>query len=111
MSFKYKIYGLQISSSRRISILPETENLDTDLLVNWGTDPDNTPDEKLNWERILTPDLKRRNGIIFYWAHTPDGVYTKLVYKTETGSMFFLLKPDKKQLWIVYNANDAMSRQ
>ncbi|CAN5306153.1 hypothetical protein BH09BAC6_BH09BAC6_10190 [soil metagenome] len=106
MSFKYKIYGLQISSSRRISILPEADNLDTDLFVNWGTDAGNTPDEQLNWEQILTPDLKRRKGIKFYWAHTPEGVYTKLVYKTETGYMFFLLAPDKKQLWIVHNADE-----
>ncbi len=111
MSFHYKIYGLQVASSRPINLLDERQNRgeETDLFVRWSSAKSETPDESLKWERILTNDLKRRKGISLWTSETANGVYTKLRFMTELSHIDFLLDGAKKNLWITHDRDEAES--
>lgn len=109
MNFHYKIYGLQLSSSRRISILPESVNRHTDLSVIWSTDAAATPGQGLKWQRVLNADLKMRKGISFFSAESDEGVYLKFCFIDKKSDLCFLLGPDKKTLWVIHDKSELES--
>jgi hypothetical protein len=107
MSFQYHIYGLQVASSRQIKLLAEQNSRKTDLTVEWTNKKEETPDINLAWERTLTNDLKKRNGISFWNSESPEGSFKKLRFDTETFYLDFLLEPNKKKLWIIYDTGET----
>ena len=103
MSFDYKIYGLQITSSRKLSLLPEKINTGCDLSIIWTSDENDTPYTGLNWERVMTNGLKYRGGLFVYTAETEQGVVYKLWYQMLND--VYYLSPDTKTLWAVHSKN------
>ncbi len=107
MSYYYRIYGLQITSSRPLSLLPAQPASQLDLSVVWTTDNSKTPDTKLKWNQLLTSELKKRNGITLWRAKDDDGVYTKLRYDTDTAFIDFILDPSRQKLWILHDERES----
>lgn len=107
MSFQYKIYGLRIVSSRRISLLTEQRNGATDLTVYWATDKTETPDAALDWREISTDELKQRNGISLWESKTGAGVFTKLRYETEISNLDFVIDDLRKNLWVIHHTDES----
>lgn len=101
MSFHYKIYGLQVSSSMQITLLEQSDNSDTDLSVMWHTG--SNPYQDLLWEQVQTADLKKRKKISFFIAQTDFGTFSKICYSTPEGNLYFVLSPCKTELWITRN--------
>lgn len=106
MSFQYKIYGLRITSSRRINLLSEQKNSTTDLSVSWTTDKSETPDSIIEWNRISTDEINQRNGISLWESETPSGFFTKLRFNTEFYYIDFLLDDSKKNLWVIHDEKE-----
>jgi lipocalin len=109
MSFQYSLYGLQFDSTLAISILAETVNSRADLTVTWVDNINNTPDRHLNWESIITNELKKRKRLEFFRAYTEEGHYSKVSFINEDYNLDFLLSPDKRQLWIIYDKDEAIN--
>lgn len=109
MSHNYRIYGLHISSSRPLSLLPAQPASHPDLTIQWTTDNSLTPDVSLEWKQILTRELKNRNGITFWRADNKDGTFTKLRYDTESAFIDFLLDPSKQTLWIIHDERESQN--
>lgn len=111
MNFRYKIYGLRLSSSRPIKLLDErqADGEDADLFVHWSSEKSATPDDSLEWERVLTNDLKLKKKISLWTSRAADGVFTKLRFATELAHIDFLLDGAKRNLWITHDSNEAES--
>lgn len=111
MNFRYKIYGLRLKSSRPINLLDERQDgsEETDLFVHWSSGKSGTPDDSLEWKRVLTNDLKRKKRISLWTSETANGVFTKLRFATEISHIDFLLDGAKKNLWITHDPNEAES--
>lgn len=102
MSFQYRIYGLQIESSREIKLLSEQKNEKTDMQVYWTTNAEETPDAKLQWKPVLSKELEQKRNVFLWRAETEEGTYTKLRFNTRIPYIDFLLDASKKRLWIIY---------
>lgn len=109
MKFQYNLYGLHIESSLAISILDESFNSTTDLKVNWVNNFNDTPNENLIWEEVTNSELKKRKRILFYRANIEDGFYSKVCFVNDLYNISFLLGPDKKQLWIIYDKDEDIN--
>lgn len=108
MGFDYRIYGLDINSSKEISLLPASVNTDNDISIYWTTDKSNTPFDSLKWERFTNKGLENRRKLHVFTAETSDGIYYNLNYFTDTGSLLFILSPKQDEIWIVYEENEQM---
>lgn len=108
MSFNYKIYGLQINSSKEIDILPTTLTDTTDLSIHWTTDKNSTPFNSLKWERFLNKGLENRQRLHVFTAESKEGTYHKLNYFTDTGILLFILNPSFDQMWIVHDKKEPI---
>lgn len=106
MSFDYRIYGLNINSSEKISLLPDTANKTTDISIYWTTDESNTPFSTLNWERFINKGLENRKRLHVFTATTDEGTFYNLNYFTDTGSLLFILNPLFDKMWIVYSNDE-----
>lgn len=108
MSFSYYIYGLRLTSSRRINLLSEQFFDQTDLSVEWiDREEQAAAGDNLEWERVLTKDLEKRNGIALWQAAESEGVFKKICFATEHSSLDFLLSPDGKNLRIIYDCRES----
>lgn len=101
MSFHYKIYGLQLSSNREISLLEETGYTAADLSLS--IQPGTCVFPELVWEQVQTADLKKRRSIKFYLGVSESGIFSKTEYLTPEGYICFVLSPDKNEMWISYD--------
>lgn len=108
MSFQYQIYGLRLTSSRKIALLSEKSNAATDLSVFWTVDNTETPDPLLDWKQILTNDLKKRRGISLFRAQIENKIFSKLRFDTEeNGYIEFILSAGDKKLWTIHSQYDT----
>ncbi len=108
MSFNYKIYGLHISSSKEIDILPNIESDSVDLSIYWTTDKNSTPFNALNWQRFLTRGLENRKRLHVFTAQSKEDTYYNLNYFTDTGILLFILNPGFDKLWIIHDDNEPV---
>lgn len=106
MCFDYRIYGMNINSSKKIELLPSTTNINTDLSINWTTDIQTTPFDSLKWERFLNKGLENRRKFHVFKANTSNGTYYNLNYFTDTGAILFILSPKQDEIWIVHDENE-----
>jgi hypothetical protein len=102
MRFFYKIYGLQISSSRQISILADTLASPADIAVDFMEG--HLPDLDLQWQQISTPALEVRETISLLTAETSGGMYTQINYQLRIGRMSLRINPGKSQVWISFES-------
>lgn len=102
MRFFYKIYGLQISSSRQISILADTLASPADIAVDFMEG--HLPDLDLQWQQISTPALEIRETISLLTAETSGGMYTQINYQLRIGRMSLRINPGKSQVWISFES-------
>lgn len=107
MQHYYQVYGLRLQTNRPLSLLPAQPAATPDLVVNWTSDKSQSPDDRLNWEQVLTTELKKRNGITLWRGASSEGVFTKLRYNTAKACVDFLLDPRRQELWIIYSEDDA----
>jgi len=107
MTYHYQLYGLNIESNRELSLLTSVLALPADLIVHWTTTPAESPDPKLQWEPVLTPELQQRRGIELFQAQTSQGSFRKLRYQTPKAQVEFLLAPSQDKLWIIYSEADS----
>jgi hypothetical protein len=103
MGFLYKIYGLRVNSSRKISTLNEIATSCTDLNVDFVENMP-VPFSILSWQQVLTPGLEKRKTISLFNAPTEVGTFYKLHYQTRIGEFSVLINPEKDRVWICYNA-------
>jgi len=106
MGFDYRIYGLEINSSKEISLLPQSVNTGNDIAIHWTTDKKNTPFNSLKWERITNKGLENRRKLHVFTAETSEGIYYNLNYFTDTGILLFILNPARDEIWIVSDENE-----
>ncbi len=106
MGFDYRIYGLNINSSREISLLPASVNTDNDISIYWTTDKSTTPFYSLEWKRFTNKGLEHRRKLHVFIAETSDGIYYNLNYFTDAGILLFILSPEQDEIWIVYDENE-----
>ncbi|MBS1522326.1 MAG: hypothetical protein JST50_15100 [Bacteroidetes bacterium] len=108
MSYCYKIYGLKIKSSRTIELLPEHPDCITDLNIIWTTDED-ALDNELEWQPVVTRQLKEKERIAFFRAETPDGPYFKVCFFTDFGKVALIVDPAKINLLILHDMEVSYS--
>lgn len=108
MSFDYRIYGLNIKSSKEILLLPTTINNTTDVSLYWTTDKDDTPFNSLKWERYINRGLENRRKLHVFTAETSMGIYYNLSYFTDSGMLLFILSPKMDEVWIVTDKKEPM---
>jgi hypothetical protein len=106
MGFDYRIYGLEINSSKEISLLPQSATTGKDIAIYWTTDKKNTPFDSLKWERITNKGLENRRKLHVFTAETSEGIYYNLNYFTDTGILLFILNPAGDEIWIVSDENE-----
>src|SRR5690348_6476414 len=107
MEHYYHVYGLRLQSNRPLSLLRAQPRATADLVVNWTSDKSQSPDARLNWEQVLTAELKQRNGITLWRGTSSEGIFTKLRYNTAKACVDFVLDPRRQELWIIYSEDDA----
>ena len=99
-NFQYRIYGLQILSSRKISVLQETNSPTVDITIEWISGHTMLPFQDLAWESVITPGIEARAVISFFTAQTANGVFYKVSYQIRHGELTFLMNPQKDRVWI-----------
>jgi hypothetical protein len=109
MTFNYRIYGLQIRSTRQIRLLKESRNERIDLEVIWTTDAAETPDNLVSWERVTTKDLSGRKGISLFQSETEQGICSKIYFETDNRKLCFLLGAEKSRVWIIHDKDEPAS--
>lgn len=108
--YQYKLYGLNISSSRKIHLLKESKFLRSDLEVHWEISNLKTPDNTLEWEPIKTDFLEKISTITLWKAKTQNGFFTKVTFEREDReNLNFLLDSHRKKLSIYYREGDPAS--
>src|SRR5215510_4759547 len=108
MAYHYQLYGLHIESNRELSLLPPIPAQQPDLIVHWTSSAAESPDLSLEWEHLLTPELRQRRGIQLFHGRTSQGLFRKLRYLTAKGQVEFLLEPGQDKLWIIYSESDDL---
>lgn len=108
--YQYKIYGLNISSSRNISLLTKTNFSQTDLTVNWNVSTLDTPDNSLEWKPFTTEFLDKINEISIWQIETEKGLLTKVCFvKEENKNINFLLDESREKLRIYHHEKEPES--
>lgn len=102
MRFSYEIYGLQISSSQKISILTEKLASSADLAVDFREG--HLPDLDFEWQSVLTPGLEARETVFLLTAQAAEGTYTQINYQLRYGRMSFRINPEMNQVWVSFES-------
>ena len=109
MNYYYRIYGLSVSSSRKIELLDELPVSGVDLAFTWTTEPASTPDAGLVWQRITTRQLESKERTLFFSAQSEAGTYFKISFTTDHGHLLVLLDPGKTNVYIIHNQDEPAS--
>ena len=109
MNHYYRIYGLSVSSSRKIELLDELPASGVDLAFTWTTEPASTPDAELVWQRITTRQLESKERTLFFSAGSEAGTYFKISFTTDHGHLLVLLDPGKTNVYIIHNQDEPAS--
>jgi hypothetical protein len=107
MSHHYRVYGLHLKTNRPVGLLAAQTADKPDLVVNWRSNGQPSPTEHLKWERVLTAELRQRNGITLWRAPTPAGISTRLRFSTPQGHVEFHLDERQGELWITHSKEDT----
>lgn len=107
MSHHYRVYGLHLETNRAVGLLPAQPADRPDLLVNWSSNGQRSPAADLNWESVLTAELRQRNGITLWRATSAAGVSTRLRFSTPKGYVEFFLDSRQEELWITHSREDS----
>ncbi len=104
--FKYRLYGLNLSSSRKINLLPETDFPSADFSVEWNVSTEQTPDQTINWKPVSTKFLDALSDVSIYQSDK----FTKVVFRVnETRNLNFLLDAERKNLQIFHQEYELES--
>lgn len=109
MGFQYRIYGLNVKSSRSINLLSEQVHYDPDLEVIWTNDPKDTPDLDLQWTLNIKDETDAINKKLHWISNTVNGIYHKIRFFTEKYHLDFILDTSKKKLWIIHDKHEIES--
>jgi len=110
MTHFYNIYGLSVSSSRKIELLNELVKPSlVDLSVTWASERAAIPNAGLFWHRVITRQLSAKQRILFFSAESNSGTYLKLTFITAHGDLSVLMDPDKKNVWIIHSDTEPVS--
>lgn len=102
---RYRLYGLNIQSSRRINILDETDFPPerTDLSVDWQIGGAHTPDRTLDWHPVPAQLPEGFDFVSLAEAETENGAFFKICFKTgESGKINCLFDAERKNLSIYH---------
>ncbi len=107
----YKIYGLNIFSSRRISLLKEQPPLNQpDISVDWKISTQNTPDNIYKWKEVHSETLKLYEIISMWETENENGSFTKVSFELEgKRTLNFVIDENKENLWIYHHENETKS--
>lgn len=107
---QYKIYGLNIQSSRKVSLLKEQKSAKKiDLSVDWKISTSQTPDNTLNWKEVHTETLKLYTIISLWEAETEEGTFTKVSFELENNHQLnFVVDEEKENLWIYHHKEESV---
>jgi len=109
MSYNYLIYGLQISSSRRIQLLEEHKISGTDIEFIWTDAIEKTPYASASWQRIETKELKNRKRIFYFYSEFPEGKIFNLTFNNRSSILSLITSGDKRKVWIIYDKKELDS--
>jgi hypothetical protein len=109
VSYHYRVYGLHLESNREIGLLPAEPPAKPDLIVDWTSNGSESAYQNQPWVRVLTAELKQRQGIALWRAVTAQGVSTKLRFDSAKAHIDFFLDSSQERLWIKYSKMDAAS--
>lgn len=108
--YQYQIYGLKISSSRKIDLLNETEFANADLNVQWNISSPETFDNKFDWKPVNTELLDKLLDIEMWETENEKGSFTKICFTLkEIKNLNFVLDKKKENLWINHDESVAQS--
>ncbi|MEZ5308792.1 MAG: hypothetical protein R2684_16730 [Pyrinomonadaceae bacterium] len=106
----YKLYGLSISSDRKIELLEECESTSTDVVVEWVP---SLPEEALDsfrWERVSTDLLDLVDEIALFESPSDSGLQTRLDINTPTGGKLrIIVAADRSKAKIQFDPEIAAS--
>lgn len=105
----YKIYGLAISSTRKIALLSESEPAaKSDLDVDWIAAGPDTPDKNLEWRQVHT-ELLKLYAVISLWRNEQTGL-TKVTFEMEGREpLDFVVDSGNKRLTIIHHPDELIS--
>ena len=105
--YQYRLYGLNISSSRKIKLLTEHTFSQTDLVVEWVLSNGETPNNTFEWKPIDTEFLDKIDYISLWEAETQEGKFTKVCFeKEERQHLNFVLDSNKEKLWVYHREDE-----
>lgn len=107
--YHYQIYGLNVSSSRSIAVLKAASFDQEDLKVVWLSEKSSPTHLDLDWQQVITTDLKTLDGVDFFKATTKSGIYHKICYALDKSKATFILSNDKKTVWAIYDETETVS--
>lgn len=106
--YQYRLYGLNISSSRKIDLLTEDKfTKSVDLKVVWHNSRRETPDNSLKWRRVTTEFLDKLDVISLWETDLKEGLLTKVCFELENGRKINILVDSKRQNLSIYHPEDA----
>lgn len=106
--YNYEIYGLRISSSRKVDLLKEQETCPAaDLTVNWRISTSQTPDNSYKWKQVHSETLKLYTVISLWETEIKAGNFTKVCFELEDQRVLnFVVDADKENLWIYHHEEE-----
>ncbi|NNE66492.1 MAG: hypothetical protein HKN33_07985 [Pyrinomonadaceae bacterium] len=105
-SYRYRIYGLNISSSRKIDLLEEHFGDGAlDLCVEWHASSETTPDQSSDWHQVHSEILKLYT-IVTLWK-SERGDITKVCFEFEDQDPISFIFNLGDQLLSVYHSNST----
>lgn len=94
--YRYRLYGLNVESTRAIQLLDEGDFANPDVRVDWGP----AVVDALHWERRSSADLDRRRSLRVYAAEA-DGVrWVKICYATVAGEFALIADEDGNRVTV-----------
>ena len=89
----YRIYGLNLLSSRALSRLPaaKRQGFHPDITVTWKGPAEADPEETDGWHEVITPDLQARRRVRLWQQARGDGRHLWLQFHTRIGRLDFLI--------------------
>lgn len=102
--FQYQIYGMNISSSRKINLLDESEFTKADLMVDWKISDSTTPDNTFDWTQVSSKLLDQLTDVELWKAENENGSFTKICFKLkEIKSLSFVFDSKVENLRIFHH--------
>lgn len=102
--YQYRLYGLNVSSSRKINLLTEEHFAHADLEVEWFVSNEETPDRKADWKRVSTEFLDQIENISLWESDFENKKLTNVRFSIETEqNINFLTDESRRRLQIYHD--------